>query len=89
MSEPTIHYFVTYASDYPGTNGVDHAFFLNAITSIDGVGYANDFIDSHDASNCSVDHAATLQDYPVTDAMKLKVRRSVWSVMKAIEERMI
>jgi hypothetical protein len=87
MSEPTIDYFVTYTNDYPGLNGTDHAFFLNARTSIDGLGYANDFITSHSSEGCDINHGSNLQDYLVTDEMKLKVRRTIWAVMKAIEEK--
>ena len=64
-------------------------FFLNATTSLDGIAYANDFIASHKASGCLIDHQSRLADYEVTDEMKLKVRRSVWSALKAIEATII
>lgn len=79
---PEITYFVTYAPDYPGLDGDEHAFFLNATTSIDGLAYANDYITSHKAANCLIDHKSRLADYEITDEMKLKVRRAVWSAIK-------
>jgi hypothetical protein len=81
--------FVTYAPDYPGLDGDEHAFFLNASTSETGLSYANDFIASHKAASCLIDHQSRLADYEITDEMKLKVRRAVWSALKAIESDMI
>lgn len=86
---PDIIYFVTYAPDYPGLDGDEHAFFLNASTSHPNLGYANDFIASHKAANCLIDHQSRLADYEITDEMKLKVRRAVWSALNAIESDMI
>lgn len=86
---PDITYFVTYSTNYPGLDGDEHAFFLNANTSSEGLAYANDFITSHKAANCLIDHQSRLADYEITDEMKLKVRRAVWSALKAIESNMI
>ncbi len=85
MPEPTIEYSVSFADDYPGIDGPHHAFFINAITSVPGLAYSNDFIESHKAENCLIDHNSRLADFEITDEMKLKVRRAVWSAVKAIE----
>lgn len=81
MSLPEITYYVTYYSDYPGLNGDEHAFFLNASTSQEGLGYVNDYIASHPAENCLIDHGSRLADYEITDEMKLKIRRAIWSAL--------
>jgi hypothetical protein len=86
MAEPTIEYSVSFADDYPGIDGPHHAFFMNATTSVPGLSYGNDFIESHKAANCLIDHGSRLADFEITDEMKLKVRRAVWSSLKAIEQ---
>lgn len=83
INMPEITYFVTYSNDYPGLNGLEHAFFLNASTSIPGLGYSNDYITSHTAASCFIDHESRLTEYEITDDMKLKVNRSIWSALKS------
>ena len=87
MSEPTIEYFVTYEPNYPGLNDNEHAFFMNATT--EGYSYSEDFIESHSSTNCVIDHASRISDYEITDEMKLKARRAIWSAMKQIEGKSI
>ena len=89
MAEPTITYSVSFSDDYPGIDEPHHAFFLNAETSILGLSYSNDFIESHSSENCFIDHASRLSDYIISDEMKLKVRRAVWSAIKAVESDII
>ena len=87
MAEPTIQYFVTYEANYPGLNEDEHAFFMNATT--EGFSYSEDFIESHSSTNCVIDHGSRISDYAITDEMKLKARRAIWSAMKQINGKTI
>lgn len=89
MPLPAITYFITYANDYPGLSGDEHAFFINASTSDSGLGYLNEYIESHPAAGCFIDHESRLNDYEITDEMKLKVRRNIWSAIKAVESDLV
>lgn len=89
MSEPIIEYSVVYADDYPGLEGVHHAFFMTAKVPAYDFLYQNDLIESHSAENCLIDHASRLADFEITEEMKLKARRSLWFAMKSAEGKSI
>lgn len=71
-------YFVTYHQDYPGSNGEEHVFFLNAKDSSDNVLYQNMYLESHSASLCLIDHQSRLSDITVPEELKLKIRQAIW-----------
>ena len=89
MAEPIITYSIVFYDDYPGLDGVDHAFFMSASVSSYDLFYANDLIGSHKAENCLIDHRSRLADFEITNEMKLKARRSIWFAIKSLEEKSI
>ena len=75
---PDITYFVTYHQDYPGSNGEEHVFFLNAKDSVDNLLYQNMYLESHPASLCLIDHQSRLSDIIIPEESKLKICQAIW-----------
>jgi hypothetical protein len=78
MAISELQYFVTYYPDYPGSNGDEHVFFLNAKDSTDFVVYSNLYLESHRATSCLIDHEARLADINIPEEAKLRILQAVW-----------
>lgn len=69
-------WWVTFHDDYPGENGLMHAYFSNADCGHTMV--RNKLISSHIADGCLIDHQSRISDIIIPEGHKLELRIHHW-----------
>lgn len=76
MSEIT--YEIKFYPDFPGQDGDEHAFFANFY--IGGEKSSSlEFISSHKAESCLIDHYSRISDIEMPDDLLLRAKRMAWA----------
>jgi len=69
-------WWISFHEDYPGLNGLMHAYFANANCGITCIRLK--LISSHDADGCLIDHEARIADIIIPDEFKLELAIHHW-----------